>query len=139
MQPINSIRLSTFLSFCLYVECFVRHPRSNQVAHWARSQGLGKGDAIALVMPSCPDYGEMCPTRYEPQVNRLAVCLSILCHYNRSTSTIDTTTNSTVIPIVLSILYCLLQKGIRVAACPCVLRFHNELRALLLICPPPVE
>ncbi|CAM9341654.1 unnamed protein product [Laminaria digitata] len=30
--------------------------RSNQVAQWALSQGLGKGDAIALVMPSCPDY-----------------------------------------------------------------------------------
>lgn len=34
------------------------HPRSNQVAQWALSQGLGKSDAIALVMPSCPDYGK---------------------------------------------------------------------------------
>ncbi|CAM9522946.1 unnamed protein product [Choristocarpus tenellus] len=31
--------------------------RSNQIARWALQQRLGKGDAIALVMPSCPDYG----------------------------------------------------------------------------------
>ncbi|CAN0468411.1 unnamed protein product, partial [Hapterophycus canaliculatus] len=32
--------------------------RSNQVAHWALRQGLKKGDVVALLMPSCPDYGE---------------------------------------------------------------------------------
>ncbi|CAM9283381.1 unnamed protein product [Ectocarpus fasciculatus] len=30
--------------------------RSNQVAYWALSQGLKKGDVVALIMPSCPDY-----------------------------------------------------------------------------------
>ncbi|CAM9251362.1 unnamed protein product [Ectocarpus sp. 8 AP-2014] len=30
--------------------------RSNQVAYWALSQGLQKGDVVALIMPSCPDY-----------------------------------------------------------------------------------
>ncbi|CAM9226577.1 unnamed protein product [Ascophyllum nodosum] len=30
--------------------------RSNQIAHWALRQGLGKGDVISLVMLSCPDY-----------------------------------------------------------------------------------
>lgn len=34
-----------------------RH-RSNQVAYWALSQGLQKGDVVALIMPSCPDYGK---------------------------------------------------------------------------------
>lgn len=33
--------------------------RSNQIAHWARRQGLGKGDVVALVMPSCTDYGKL--------------------------------------------------------------------------------
>ena len=52
-------------------------PRSNQVAQWALSQGLGKGDAIALVMPSCPDYGES-----EPRSDLLSVASAVgnKCH-----------------------------------------------------------
>jgi fatty-acyl-CoA synthase len=30
--------------------------RVNQIARWAKNQGVGKGDTVALLMPNCPDY-----------------------------------------------------------------------------------
>ncbi len=30
--------------------------RANRVARWARAQGVGKGDTVALLMANCPDY-----------------------------------------------------------------------------------
>ena len=30
--------------------------RANQYARWALDQGVAKGDAVALLMPNCPDY-----------------------------------------------------------------------------------
>lgn len=32
------------------------YARSNQYAHWARAQGIQKGDVVALLMPNSPEY-----------------------------------------------------------------------------------